>query len=135
MAKNVTAFVLDEEKVAVDAGGATIPGVPGIWSYDRPMLPAAVGYTLAELEEAIDILNLPLKKVTVSENKAHDTFPEQHNRLPSARETVGVAGVFGTAPHTVATDEVELLAEPDPELLDRTVDKALDIEEGEPVDG
>ena len=132
MAKNVTAFVLDEN-VAVGAEGATIPGVPGIWFKDQPMLPAALGYTLAELREAIDILGLPLVEVSVGEKKASDTFPLPPNQLESARELPGAAARFGGR-MADAADQEALLHEPDPSVLDAAVDKGLQIEEEGAVD-
>jgi hypothetical protein len=119
---NVTAFVLSDS-IAGAADGVTIPGVPGIWTHDRPVLPAAIGYTLAELREAVEVANLPLQEVSVSEKKAFDFFPDPPNRLASSREVAGAA---------VVTEQDKLAAEiaaaPDASVLDETVEQA--VEEG-----
>jgi hypothetical protein len=131
VAKNVTAYVLSEN-VGVGADGATIPGVPGLWFHDRPVLPAALGYTVETMDEAIEILGLPISKVSVPEKQAYDFFPSPPNQLESAREVPGVPGVFGSAPVADAP-EVEQVLATEPGVLDDTLDKAQQIEEQEQV--
>lgn len=79
----MTAFVLDPEHVQASEDGMTIAGVPGLWTNDRPMLPAALGLTLAAMREMVADLGLPLVEVKVAESKAHDAFPANAALLPS----------------------------------------------------
>lgn len=119
---NVTAFVLDET-ISVGDEGATIPGVPGLWFHDRPVLASALEYSVQEMRDAIALLGLPLTEVKVAESKAHEDFPEPSNRMESGREVAGGGTTTADAPETV-----ELLGA-DPYVLDATVEKALEAEQ------
>jgi hypothetical protein len=123
---NVTAFVLDDTISAGD-DGATIPGVPGIWLRDRPVLASALGYTVAELRATIEELNLPLAEVKVPEGQANEDFPVDPNRLASA--PVGPGG--GTLPP--GGDQPDPTAA-DPIILDHSLDLKDEIEERQQED-
>lgn len=120
---NVTAFVLSPE-IAGAVDGVTIPGVPGLWFHDRPVLPAALEYSLEEMRDTIVFLGLPLVEVKVAERAAYESFPESPHRLASSRELPRGIGE-GDAP------EADAIAEPDPTVLDETVERALDAGEAE----
>lgn len=89
----VTAFALDGSVVGdVDAHPFAFGGFPGLWQVGRPMLPSALGLTVTEMRDLIEKFNLPLVEVKVSEKNAHQTFPEDPNRIPSGGpETVAPA--------------------------------------------
>lgn len=89
---NVTAFVLSEEISAAEEG-AQIAGLPGVWQYDRPVLPAALGMTLQDLRDLVDELDLPLAEVSVPKDEAYDDFPPPVNHFPSAPEGSQIGGV------------------------------------------
>ena len=117
----VTAYVLDES-VAGAADGVTIPGVPGVWTHDRPVKPSALEFTVTEFDDAIETLGLPLKKVMVAERSAHDTFPETPGRLASAQE--GPRGVDVDIENTPPD-----ITQPDPDVLDHALDVAEQVEQ------
>lgn len=80
----VTAFALDGSVVGdVDAHPFAFGGFPGLWQVGRPMLPSALGLTVTEMRDLIEQFNLPLVEVKVHERHAHDTFPEDPNRIAS----------------------------------------------------
>jgi hypothetical protein len=74
MAKNVTAFVLDRERVQASEDGMTVPPLPGLWTNEKPIHPEALGITLGEMRDLVEALSLPLVEVSVSESKAAREF-------------------------------------------------------------
>lgn len=88
----VTAFMLDGSVVGnVDAHPFAFGGFPGLWQVGRPMRASALGLTDAAMRDLIEKFNLPLIEVKVAEKNAHDTFPEDPNRIPSGAPAAVVA--------------------------------------------
>lgn len=107
--KNVTAFVLDEERVSAPPDGVTITGLPGLWKPGVAYHPDALGLTLADMRELIESLNAPLVEEKVPEGKAMGGFDLPANHLLSAPNVIHPAAAgpgFG---------DVDIAAAPDAE--------------------
>lgn len=129
MAKNVTAFVLDRERVQASEDGMTVPPLPGLWTNERAIHPEALGITLAEMRDLVSSLSLPLVEVSVSEAKATREFARPDYLAPSALLAPGLVDPYEAVTTDQAAAVDELGAVPDVERARLAADEAETMEE------